>query len=140
MGGGGGVGMEGKEGRGGKAGNKPPFPVEKGLWHLPTALNNVETFAHVPQILINGVDWYKAQGQGGAAGLKFVGLSGDIQNPGIYEIPMGLPMSDAIKLAGGVIDGKKLKGYAPSAPSSGYLPASMDNIRLDFKSDRKSVV
>jgi NADH:ubiquinone oxidoreductase subunit F (NADH-binding)/NADH:ubiquinone oxidoreductase subunit E len=126
--------IEAIEGKRAEPRNKPPFPVEQGLWHLPTALNNVETFAHVPQILINGVDWYKAQGQGGAAGLKFVGLSGDIQNPGIYEIPMGLPMSEAIKLAGGVLDGKKLKGYAPSGPSSGYLPASMDNIRLDFKS------
>jgi NADH:ubiquinone oxidoreductase subunit F (NADH-binding) len=89
----------------------------------------------VPQVLTKGVDWYKAQGQGGAAGLKFVGVSGDVNNPGIFEIPMGLPMSDVLfNLAGGIVDGKKLKAFAPSGPSSGYLPASMVDVRLDFKS------
>ena len=56
----------------------------------------METFANVPQILVRGVDWYKAQGQGGAAGLKFVGVSGDVQQPGVFEIPMGTPMSEVI--------------------------------------------
>jgi formate dehydrogenase beta subunit len=115
--------------------NKPPFPVTHGVFNKPTALNNVETFANVPQILTNGVDWYKAQGQGGAAGLKFVGISGDVVNPGIFEIPMGLPMSEVIyNLAGGIVEGKKLKAFAPSGPSSGYLPASKVDVRLDFKS------
>ncbi len=115
--------------------NKPPFPVIHGLFNKPTALNNVETFANVPQILVNGVDWYKAQGQCGTAGLKLVGVSGDVRNPGIFEIPMGLPMSEVIfNLAGGMVDGKGLKAFAPSGPSSGYLPASKVDVRVDFKS------
>ncbi len=115
--------------------NKPPFPVISGLWNKPTALNNVETFANVPQILMNGVDWYKSQGQGGAAGLKFVGVSGDVVRPGVFVIPMGLPFSELLyNYCGGMRDGKKLKAFAPSGPSSGYLPASFVDVRLDFKS------
>ncbi len=127
--------IEAIEGNRSEPRNKPPFPVYEGLWHKPTALNNVETFANVPQVLINGVDWYKAQGVGGAAGFKFVGVSGDVQRPGIFEIPMGTVASDVIVgLAGGAPSGKKLKAWAPSGPSSGYLPASMMDLRLDFKS------
>ena len=127
--------MEAIEGKRAEPRNKPPFPVTNGLWNKPTALNNVETFANVPQILVNGVDWYKAQGQGGASGLKFVGVSGDVCKPGIFLIPMGLPLSEVIfNHAGGIRDGKRLKAFAPSGPSSGYLPASMAEVRLDFKS------
>jgi NADH:ubiquinone oxidoreductase subunit F (NADH-binding)/NADH:ubiquinone oxidoreductase subunit E len=127
--------MEAIEGKRAEPRNKPPFPVTNGVFNRPTALNNVETFANVPQILMNGVDWYKAQGQGGAAGLKFVGVSGDVRNPGIFEIPMGLPMSEVIfNRAGGIVDGRELKAFAPSGPSSGYLPASMVEVKLDFKS------
>ena len=127
--------IEAIEGKRAEPRNKPPFPVISGLWNKPTALNNVETFANVPQILVNGIDWYKSQGQNGAAGLKFVGVSGDVVNPGIFIIPMGLPMSDVIfGHAAGIRDGKRLKAFAPSGPSSGYLPASMVDVRLDFKS------
>jgi NADH:ubiquinone oxidoreductase subunit F (NADH-binding)/NADH:ubiquinone oxidoreductase subunit E len=132
--------MEAIEGKRAEPRNKPPFPVTNGLWNKPTALNNVETFANVPQILVNGVDWYKSQGHAGpdgvrAAGLKFIGVSGDVRKPGIFIIPMGLPMSEVIfDLAGGILDGKRLKAFAPSGPSSGYLPASMVDVRLDFKS------
>ncbi|MGB6945217.1 MAG: NAD(P)H-dependent oxidoreductase subunit E [Bryobacteraceae bacterium] len=127
--------IEAIEGKRAEPRNKPPFPVAQGVFNKPTALNNVETFANVPQILTRGVDWYKAQGQGGAAGLKFVGISGDVRNPGVFEIPMGLPMSEVIfNLAGGITGGKKLKAFAPSGPSSGYLPASKVDVRLDFKS------
>ena len=127
--------IEAIEGKRAEPRNKPPFPVTHGVFNKPTALNNVETFANVPQILVRGIDWYKAQGQGGAAGLKIVGISGDVRRPGIFEIPMGLPMSEVIfNLAGGIVDGKKLKAFAPSGPSSGYLPASAADVRLDFKS------
>jgi formate dehydrogenase beta subunit len=127
--------IEAIEGKRAEPRNKPPFPVAQGVFNKPTALNNVETFANVPQILVKGVEWYKAQGLGGAAGLKFVGISGDVRKPGVFEIPMGLPMSEVIfKLAGGIVDGKKLKAFAPSGPSSGYLPASQADVRLDFKS------
>jgi len=127
--------IEAIEGKRSEPRNKPPFPVIEGLWRKPTALNNVETFSNVPQILHRGVEWYKAQGQNGAPGWKFVGVSGDVQRPGVFEIPMGSPASDVILgLAGGAPDGKKVKAFAPSGPSSGYLPASMLDVRLDFKS------
>jgi NADH:ubiquinone oxidoreductase subunit F (NADH-binding)/NADH:ubiquinone oxidoreductase subunit E len=127
--------IEAIEGKRAEPRNKPPFPVAQGVFNKPTALNNVETFANVPQILVKGVEWYKSQGQGGAAGLKFVGISGDVRKPGVFEIPMGLPMSEVIfNLAGGIVDGRKLKAFAPSGPSSGYLPASKVDVRLDFKS------
>jgi len=127
--------LEAIEGRRAEPRNKPPFPVIEGLWNMPTVINNVETFANVPAILLRGVDWYKAQGLGGAAGLKFIGVSGDVMRPGVYEVPMGTPVSELIfKYGGGIPNGKKLKGFAPSGPSSGYLPASMADVRLDFKS------
>jgi formate dehydrogenase beta subunit len=127
--------MEAIEGKRAEPRNKPPFPVTNGLWNCPTALNNVETFANVPLILVNGVEWYKAQGQGEAAGLKFVGVSGDVEHPGVFIIAMGTPASEVIfGHAGGIRDGKRLKAFAPSGPSSGYLPASMVDARLDFKS------
>ncbi len=127
--------IEAIEGKRAEPRNKPPFPVYEGLWNKPTALNNVETFANVPQILVRGIDWFKAQGQNGLAGLKFVGVSGDVVNPGIFIIPMGTPAKDVILgLAGGIRDGKAFKAFAPSGPSSGYLPASLAETRLDFKS------
>ncbi|HSP66624.1 MAG TPA: NADH-ubiquinone oxidoreductase-F iron-sulfur binding region domain-containing protein, partial [Bryobacteraceae bacterium] len=114
-------------------------PVYEGLWGKPTALNNVETFANVPQLLVKGNDWYKSQGVHGCAGLKFVGISGDVRKPGVYLIPMGTPMEEVIFQHGGGIDGGKsggqrLKAFAPSGPSSGYLPASMVDVHIDFKS------
>src|SRR6202030_1232580 len=90
---------------------------------------------HVPQILVRGVEWYKAQGLNGTAGLKFIGVSGDVVRPGVYEVPMGTPVSELISsYAGGLPSGKKLKAFAPSGPSSGFLPAAMADVRLDFKS------
>ena len=126
--------LEAIEGKRAEPRNKPPFPVTHGLWNKPTVINNVETFSNVPPILVRGVDWYKSQGVGGCAGLKFVGISGDIAKPGVYEVPMGTTISDLIfKHAGGIPGGKKLKGFAPSGPSSGYLPASLADVKLDFK-------
>ena len=94
----------------------------------------METFANVPQILARGVEWFKAQGQNGSTGLKFVGVSGHVARPGVYEVPMGTPMSKVIfGHAGGVRGGRLLKAFVPSGPSSGYLPASMVDVRLDFK-------
>jgi len=127
--------LEAIEGKRAEPRNKPPFPVQQGLWNKPTVINNVETFAHVPQILVRGVTWYKAQGLNGTAGLKFIGVSGDVVRPGVYEVPMGTPVSEVIfNKAGGITGGRKLKAFAPSGPSAGYLPASMADVHLDFKS------
>jgi NADH:ubiquinone oxidoreductase subunit F (NADH-binding)/NADH:ubiquinone oxidoreductase subunit E len=126
--------IEAIEGHRAEPRNKPPFPVQAGLWQKPTVLNNVETFINVPQILVRGVDWFAAQGAGGSRGLKFVGVSGHVTRPGIFEVPMGTPMREVILThAGGIRGGRQLKAFAPSGPSSGYLPASMIDVRLDFK-------
>ena len=126
--------LEAIEGHRAEPRNKPPFPVTNGLFQKPTVINNVETFANAPQILARGVDWFKSAGQGGSRGLKFVGVSGHIAKPGIYEVPMGIPMRDVFfNHAGGIRGGRQLKAFAPSGPSSGYLPASMVDVRLDFK-------
>ncbi len=126
--------IEAIEGRRAEPRNKPPFPVQAGLWQKPTVLNNVETFANVPQILARGVEWFKSQGQGGSRGLKFVGVSGHVANPGVFEVPCGIPMREVIfNYAGGIRGGRNLKAFAPSGPSSGYLPASLVDVRLDFK-------
>ncbi len=126
--------IEAIEGHRAEPRNKPPFPGQMGLWQKPTVINNVETFANVPQILARGVEWFKNAGVGGSRGLKFVGVSGQVENPGVFEVPMGTSMSDVIfGHAGGIRGRKKLKAFAPSGPSSGYLPASMVDVKLDFK-------
>jgi formate dehydrogenase beta subunit len=126
--------IEAIEGHRAEPRNKPPFPVQAGLWQKPTVLNNVETFANVPQILARGTEWFKSQGQGGSRGLKFVGVSGHVANPGVFEVPSGIPMREVIfTYAGGIRGGRSLKAFAPSGPSSGYLPASLVDVRLDFK-------
>jgi formate dehydrogenase beta subunit len=126
--------IEAIEGHRAEPRNKPPFPGQLGLWQKPTVINNVETFANVPQILARGVEWYKTAGTNGSRGLKFVGVSGHVKQPGVFEVPMGTPMRDVIfGHAGGIRGGGSLKAFAPSGPSSGYLPASMVDVRLDFK-------
>jgi formate dehydrogenase beta subunit len=126
--------LEAIEGHRAEPRNKPPFPVQAGLWQKPTVINNVETFANVPQILARGAEWFKTAGANGSRGLKFVGVSGHVERPGVYEVPMGTPMREVIfGNAGGIRGGRALKAFAPSGPSSGYLPASMADVRLDFK-------
>jgi len=126
--------IEAIEGHRAEPRNKPPFPGVAGLWQKPTVINNVETFIHVPQILARGVDSYKAAGRNGSRGWKFVGVSGHCAKPGVYEVPMGITLREVlVDYAGGVRGGRALKAFAPSGPSSGYLPAALVDVRLDFK-------
>src|SRR5208283_5046540 len=126
--------IEAIEGHRAEPRNKPPFPGQVGLWQKPTVINNVETFANVPQILARGVEWYKTAGVGGSRGLKFVGVSGHGARPGVFGVPMGTPVHEVIaQHAGGIRGGRRVEAFAPSGPSSGYLPASMVDVRLDFK-------
>lgn len=126
--------IEAIEGHRAEPRNKPPFPGQIGLWQKPTVINNVETFINVPQILARGVDWFVAQGLHGSRGLKFVGVSGHVARPGVFELPMGTPLREVIfRHAGGIPGGRSLKAFAPSGPSSGYLPASLVDVRLDFQ-------
>ena len=125
--------LEAIEGHRAEPRNKPPFPGQAGLFQKPTVINNVETFANVPQILARGVDWYKSAGANGSRGLKFVGVSGHVKQPGVFEVPLGVTLRDVIfNNAGGICGGRQLKAFAPSGPSSGYLPASLVDVRLDF--------
>ena len=125
--------LEAIEGKRAEPRNKPPFPGTNGLWNQPTVINNVETFTFATVILMRGVDWFKAQGRNGAAGMKFVGISGDVNHPGIFEVPMGISYEELLQnYAGGILDNRALLAFAPSGPSSGYLPASMTNLPLDW--------
>ena len=125
--------LEAIEGKRAEPRNKPPFPVMNGLWNQPTVINNVETFCLATVILARGVDWYKAQGKNGSVGMKFVGVSGDVVRPGIFEVPMGTTYNELIyENAGGVAGNGKLLAFAPSGPSAGYLPASMAILPLDW--------
>jgi len=125
--------LEAIEGKRSEPRNKPPFPGTNGLWNQPTVINNVETFTFATAILARGADWFKAQGKNGTAGMKFVGISGDVESPGVFEVPMGTSYSDLIYgNAGGILGSRKLLAFAPSGPSSGYLPASMVDLPLDW--------
>jgi formate dehydrogenase beta subunit len=126
--------LEALEGKRAEPRNKPPFPGTYGLFGKPTLINNVETFAFVPAILLRGAEWFKGQGQNHAAGLKFLALSGHVQRPGVYEVPLGIPASELIfDHGGGLPPGRTLKAFSPGGASSGFLPASMVDIPLEFQ-------
>ncbi len=126
--------LEAMEGRRAEPRNKPPFPGMRGLWGKPTLINNVETLCWVPAILARGAEWFAAQGVNGARGLKFIALSGHVERPGVYEVPLGIRAGDLIRdCGGGVSGGRALKAFAPGGPSSGFLPATMADVPLDFQ-------
>ncbi|UCF19002.1 MAG: SLBB domain-containing protein, partial [Gemmatimonadota bacterium] len=125
--------LEALEDRRGEPRNKPPYPGQKGLWGQPTLINNVETLAMVPALLKRGADWWKAQGIRGHSGLKFIGVSGHVENPGVFEIRMGTTVAELIEMAGGVRDGKRLKAFLPGGASSNFLPAEKAAVEIDFK-------
>lgn len=125
--------LEAIEGKRAEPRNKPPFMASGGLWNQPTVINNVETLVFATSIAARGAEWFNSHGSNGVKGLKFVGVTGDVNEPGIFEVPMGISYSELIgTYAGGVIGGRKMIGFAPSGPSSGYLPASMADILLDW--------
>lgn len=131
--------LEAIEGKRAEPRNKPPFMASVGLWGKPTVINNVETLAFATAIAAKGAEWFNSHGTGGFTGLKFVGVSGDVKNPGIYEVPMGTTYADLInQYGGGTPDDRKLIGFAPSGPSSGYLPASMVDLPLDWQTLSKA--
>ncbi len=125
--------LEALEDRRGEPRNKPPFPGEKGLFGQPTLINNVETFAWATCIAARGAEWWKAQGVNGCTGLKAIAVSGHVEHPGVFEIPMGTTVAELIELAGGVSGDRELKGFAPGGASSHFLPAEFAGTPLDFK-------
>ena len=125
--------MEAIQGNRSEPRNKPPRTVNSGVWGKPTALNNVETFCHAITILGKGGEWYHNAGLPGSPGIKFVGVTGHVKHPGVFEVPMGTSYRDLIyKYAGGPPDGHEVIGFAPSGPSSGYLAASMLDTEMNW--------
>jgi NADH-quinone oxidoreductase subunit F len=112
----------------------PPYPTEKGLWNLPTVLQNVETLANIPHIIKNGAEWYKglALTESGA-GTKLFCVSGKVNNPGCFELPMGIKLSEIIEIhAGGMTKGSEYKACLPGGASTRFLPREFYDIELDF--------
>jgi len=124
--------IECMEGHRGEPRNKPPFPGVYGLWGKPTLMNSVETFAHVPVIAERGADWWKAQGVGGGTGLKFFAVSGHVERPGVYCVPMGSTARQLLELAGGVSGGRALGAIQPGGASSNFLGPEGLDVPLDF--------
>ena len=124
--------LECMEGHRGEPRNKPPFPGVYGLHGKPTLINSVETFAHVPVIARRGADWWNQQGKGEHAGLKFFAVSGHVERPGVYCVPMGTTARELLELAGGVSGGRPVGAIQPGGASSNFLgPAQLD-VELDF--------
>ena len=116
----------------------PPYPTEKGLWDRPTVLSNVETFACIPHIIRNGGQWFKdlAKTKSGA-GTKIFGISGKVNKPGCYELPLGVRLSEIIEeYAGGMSSGSVFKACLPGGASTGFLPRQHYDIEMDFDSLR----
>jgi NADH:ubiquinone oxidoreductase subunit F (NADH-binding)/NADH:ubiquinone oxidoreductase subunit E len=125
--------LEALEGKRAEPRNKPPFPGTHGLWGRPTLINNVETFAFATAILARGAEWYKNQGRNGGVGPKYLGLSGDVNRPGVYEVPLGITIREFIEEYGGGMAGGELAAVSPGGASSGFLPATMAETPLDFR-------
>jgi NADH:ubiquinone oxidoreductase subunit F (NADH-binding)/NADH:ubiquinone oxidoreductase subunit E len=115
--------IEAMEGHRAEPRNKPPQLETNGLHDKPTLLSNVETFAWVPAIVVNGGEWYRDGGVNGYKGMRFLSICGDLEEPGVFEVPIGITLRELIDRAGGMRGGKPLKAWAPSGPSGGFLPA-----------------
>ena len=131
--------LESIEGKKGQPRYKPPFPASFGLYGKPTTINNTETFAAVPWIIRNGGQQYLEVGKPNNGGTKIYSVSGDVERPGNYEVPMGYPFADLLALAGGVRKGRKLKAVIPGGSSSPVLTASvMMECTMDYDSIAKA--
>jgi NADH:ubiquinone oxidoreductase subunit F (NADH-binding) len=126
--------LESIEGKRGYPRIKPPYPAEKGLYDMPTLINNVETLTHIPAIILNGSDWYKSIGTDQSPGTKIFTISGDVKNPGYFEVEMGVTLKDLIyDLAGGIQDGKKFKSALLGGAAGTFVSESLLNVSMDFE-------
>ncbi|MDA3886420.1 MAG: NADH-quinone oxidoreductase subunit NuoF [Candidatus Delongbacteria bacterium] len=123
------------EGKRGMPDKRPPFPAESGLWNKPTNINNVETFANIPWIILNGAEEYAKHGTEKSKGTKVFALAGKIKNSGLVEVPMGITINEIIfKLGGGIKDGGTFKAVQLGGPSGGCIPASLGTTIVDYDS------
>lgn len=123
------------EGKRGMPRSRPPFPAISGLWGKPTNINNVETFANIPQIINKGADWYASIGTEKSKGTKVFALTGRINHTGLAEVPMGITMREIIyDIGGGIQNGKKFKAVQIGGPSGGCLPEEMLDLSVDYDS------
>ncbi len=121
------------EGNRGEPRPRPPFPAQKGLFGKPTILNNVETYANIPQIILNGPEWFASMGTEKSKGTKVFALGGKIHNTGLVEIPMGTTLREVIEeIGGGIPNGRKFKAAQTGGPSGGCIPAEHFDIPIDY--------
>ncbi len=121
------------EGNRGEPRPRPPFPAVKGLWGKPTIINNVETYANIPQIILNGADWFTSMGTEKSKGTKVFALGGKITNTGLVEIPMGTTLREVVEeIGGGIPNGKQFKAAQTGGPSGGCIPASKFDVAIDY--------
>jgi len=122
------------EGKRGMPRPRPPFPAQEGLWKKPTVLNNVETLANIPQIILNGGQWYAAIGTEKSKGTKVFALAGKVNNSGLVEVPMGMPLKDIVyKIGGGIPEDKRLKAVQIGGPSGGCIPSDLLDTVTDYE-------
>src|SRR4030066_553848 len=127
--------LDSLEGKRGLARVKPPFPAVEGLYKCPTVVNNVETLSNVPDIILNGAEWFASIGTPKSTGTKLFSLSGHVNKPGNYELVMGTPLRHLIyDLGGGIRDNRKLKAVIPGGPSVPILTEEHLDVKLDFES------
>ena len=125
--------MTSMEGQRGEPRQKPPFPFQSGLFGKPTILNNVETYANVPQIILKGADWFASMGTEKSKGTKVFALGGKIHNTGLVEVPMGTTLREIVEeIGGGIPNGKKFKAAQTGGPSGGCIPAQYLDIPVDY--------
>lgn len=123
------------EGHRGEPRPRPPFPAVKGLWEKPTILNNVETYANIPVIIMKGADWFASIGTEKSKGTKVFALGGKINNTGLVEVPMGTTLREVVyEIGGGIPNGKKFKAAQTGGPSGGCIPASLIDTPIDYDS------
>ena len=125
--------LDSLEGRRGQPRLRPPFPATHGLYQSPTVVNNVETIATVPFVVLHGVEWFRSMGRERSPGPKIYSLSGHVTRPGQYEAPMGTTLRELLDLAGGIRGGKRLKAWTPGGSSTPMLTADHLDAPLDFE-------
>lgn len=121
------------EGRRGEPRPRPPFPANEGLWGKPTIINNVETYANIPEIILKGAEWFAGIGTEKSKGTKVFAVGGKINNTGLVEIPMGTTLREVIfEIGGGIPNGKKFKAVQTGGPSGGCIPASLLDMPIEY--------